>query len=72
MGILSVEIDLKWIPVGVAKWMLRVSRQRVYQLIQAGALVAQKANGTVLVSQRSVEARIALLKQEGDAIDGYR
>lgn len=72
MAILNANLDLKWIPVSVARTLLMVSRQRVYQLIEAGALVAQNANGTVLVSQRSVEARIALLLQEGAAIDGYR
>lgn len=65
------EVDLRWIPVSAAAKLLLVSRQRVYQLIDAGALVAQSVDGTVLVSQRSIEARIALLREEGVAFDGY-
>ena len=44
--------------------MLRVSRQRIYQLIANGSLVWIKVNASVLVSHRSVEARVALLQSE--------
>ena len=54
-----------WIPVSGAGELLKVSRQRVYQLIQSGAIVARKVGGTWLVSHRSVEARVALLLAEG-------
>lgn len=64
--------EVKWIPVCQAGKMLRVTRQRVYQLIDAGSLVSMKINNTVLVSHRAVEARIALLRQEGGKGDGRR
>lgn len=57
--------EVKWIPTSVARMQLRVSRQRVYQLLKAGLLVGIQMNGTVLISQRSVDARIALLEAEG-------
>jgi hypothetical protein len=57
--------DIKWIPVRSAAKMLRVSRQRVHQLIEAGGLVGIMQDRTMLVSLRSVEARIALLVVEG-------
>jgi excisionase family DNA binding protein len=50
--------------VSEAAEVLRVTRQRVYQLIGAGALVAMKVRRTVLVSVRSVEGRVALLLAE--------
>lgn len=56
--------DVRWIPVSVAAAQLRVTRQRVYQLRDQGALVWMKVNYTVLISQRSVEARRALLLAE--------
>ena len=56
--------DVRWIPVTQAARELRVSTQRVYQLIGRGALTAIRINTTVLVGQRSVEARIALLLSE--------
>jgi len=54
-----------WIPVSGAAELLKVSRQRVYQLIQSGAIVARQVGRTWLVSHRSVESRIALLLAEG-------
>ena len=58
--------DVKWIPTSAARKLLGVSRQMVYQLIETGSLVSVKCDHTVLVSQRSVEARIALLRAEGE------
>lgn len=49
--------EVKWIPVRTAAKMLRVSMARVYQLIESGVLLSVKVDMTVLVSQRSVEAR---------------
>ena len=54
-----------WIPVWGAAKLLKVSRQRVYQLIQSGGIVARRVGRTWLVSHRSVEARMALLLAEG-------
>jgi len=49
--------------VRTASKMLRVSKQRVYQLIQKGMVAAQTMDGTVLVSRDSVSARLRM--QEG-------
>ena len=64
MGTLRYDGDVRWIPVSAAAKMLRVSRQRVYQLIANGSLVWMKVDASVLVSHRSVEARVALLQSE--------
>jgi len=52
--------------------MLGVTRQRVYQLIEAGLLNATKVQSTWLISRRSIEARIALLEQESERWYGSR
>ena len=64
MSISRYDGDVRWIPVTEAAGVLRVTRQRVYQLIGAGALVSMKVGSTVLVSMRSVEGRVALLLAE--------
>lgn len=51
-------------PVSEAAVALKVSRQRIYQLVEAGLLVGRKYNTTWLISVGSVEARIALLGAE--------
>lgn len=56
--------DVRWMSVRAAAAALDVSRQRVYQLIDSGALVSVESGNTVLVSVRSVEARNALLEKE--------
>lgn len=60
MGLIK---GVQWVPVGTARRQLSVSRQRVYELIGAGKLVSMDLDGTVLVSQESIQARI-------DAIQG--
>jgi hypothetical protein len=52
------------VPVSEAALMLQVSRQRVYQLIDAGLVVAHKHNSTWLISQGSIDARISHLAAE--------
>ena len=64
MGTLKFDFETSWVSVAAAAVELKVSRQRVYQLIAAGAIVARKSGETWLVSQRSVEARKALLRSE--------
>lgn len=64
-GVALGEPNMAWIPVRTAASMLGVSRQRVYQLVAKGALTGRSVDGTVLVGQRSVEARVALLLREG-------
>lgn len=51
--------DVKWIPVRSAAKLLGVSRQRVSRLCREGSLVSVLYDGTRLVSQKSVEVRIA-------------
>lgn len=65
MAISRSDEDTKWVPVSRAAKVLKVSRQRVYQLIGDGALSARKVDRTWLVSGRSIAARVALLQFEG-------
>jgi len=51
---------------------LGVSRQRVYQLIDAGLLAKQVVHGRTMVTERSVELRINALNAEGVLIDVNR
>ena len=64
MGILRSDAGRSWVPVSVAAMMLQVTRQRVYQLIDAGLVVAHKQNSTWLISQGSIDARISHLAAE--------
>ncbi len=68
----SVEGRTSWIPVSGAARLLKVSPQRVYQLIAAGAIVARQCDRTWLVNYRSVESRIAVLAAESEGIDADR
>ena len=65
MGTLSFDFDSSWVSVRFAAAELRVSRQRVYQLIKSGAVTGHRSGGTWLVSRRSVQARAELLRSEG-------
>lgn len=56
--------DVKWLPMAAARMALRVSRQRVYQLLGTGELTGCQINGTWLISQRSIDARIAMLRKQ--------
>lgn len=53
-----------WLPVSEAAIMLKVTRQRVYQLIEMGDLVGRKYGKTWLVSQSSVRDRLTRLRRE--------
>lgn len=68
----NAEGRTSWIPVSETARLLKVSPQRVYQLIAAGAIVARQCDRTWLVSYRSVEARIELLRSEAAGIDADR
>lgn len=54
-----------YVSVREASWMLGVRTQRVYQLLQSGALAGTTSGGTRLVSVRSIEARLAWMEKEG-------
>lgn len=49
----------QWVPVSQVCKILSVSRQRVYQLIDAGEINGRRFNNTVLVSLPSVRERRA-------------
>jgi hypothetical protein len=61
--------NVNWVPVRSAAILLRVSRQRIHQLIASGSLSARKMDGTVLVSLRSITERY---NQRGAGGDGRR
>jgi hypothetical protein len=65
-GTLNLGSLPAWVPTPTAAKMLRVSKQRVYQLEAAGAIIGRRQDGTWLWSVRSLEARIALLRSEGE------
>jgi len=66
MDMSSIADRLAYVPVATACRMLRVSRQRVYQLLDAGRLSGHQVDGTWMVLLRSVQARLALLREEDD------
>jgi len=53
MGVISV----KWVPVRTAGKLLRVSKQRIHQLLRSGKLSGQVLDGVHLVSMQSIAAR---------------
>jgi excisionase family DNA binding protein len=55
---LSRMAVLNVIPVRTAAKLLKVSRQRVYELCEKGQLASIVADGTVLVYRDSVLARV--------------
>ncbi len=63
--ILKSDQPTSWIPVSQAARRLKVTRQRVYQLLEQGLVHGRKMGTTWLVSSRSVDSRIALLLTEG-------
>lgn len=60
------------VPVATVRKMLRVSKQRVYQLLGEGKLSGYQQDGVWLVSARTVEARLALLEKEAKAHESAR
>lgn len=52
------------IATGEARRLLGVSRQRVHQLVEEGKISGWMAAGRLVISRRSVEARLALLEKE--------
>jgi len=72
MATSSIETVTSWLPVSAAAELLRVSRSRVYQLIEAGSVTAVRVDRTWLINRRSVDSRIAMLRAEGGDHDGVR
>jgi hypothetical protein len=54
---------IQWVPVGTARRILGVSRQRVYELIAAGKLSSYVLDGVILVSQESIQARVDAMQR---------
>jgi hypothetical protein len=65
MVTLSQEARTAYVPVGTARKMLNVSRQRIYQLLTDGKLNGYQQDGTWLVRLISIHSRIAYLKNQG-------
>ena len=65
MDISSYNVDIKWVPVRYAVTVLGISRQRVYRLIKLGRLTSRTVEGTVLINDKSIEARLALMRSGG-------
>jgi len=57
----------QWVPVGLAARELKVSRQRVYELIRNGGLAWCKMGSLVLVGRASIHARNALKGQRNES-----
>lgn len=62
--ILKSEGLVAWMPVSAAAVELKVTRQRVYRLLKDGLVHGIQVKGTWFVSCRSVQARLALLREE--------
>lgn len=60
------ESKMAYVSSKTAGKMLGVSRQRVQALLQEGKLSGCVVDGRWMISTRSVEARLALLKQEAE------
>ena len=58
------EPMVAWMPVSAAAVELKVTPQRVYQLIDEGLVRGIKVGKTWFVSCRSVQARITMLRSE--------
>ena len=63
---MTTEMLVRWLPVCVAKAMLGVSRQRVYELVRDGQLGWQRLGNTILISKRSIDERIERRKGQGE------
>jgi len=61
--------EVKWLPMAAARGLLKVSRQRIYQLLGTAELSGMQVNGTWLISARSIDARIALLRKQEEESD---
>jgi len=64
--------SVKWVPVSVARKTLRVTRQRVYQLIENGSLAAVRVDGALMVSTKSIDLRMTALTGQGSIFDVNR
>lgn len=64
MGIEHFDLgSVKWVPVGVARRALLVSRQRVYQLLQEGRLAGIRVDGQLMVSSSSISERLERMRK---------
>lgn len=61
-----------WVPVRTAAKQLRVSRQWVYVLVLTGRLAGRTVDGTVLISEGSVQAYAKARRKSRRWPDGDR
>ena len=59
MLVASNGVGLRWVPTAVARKMLGVSKQRVYQLVKDGKLASCRMEGVLMISSQSIEDRIS-------------
>jgi hypothetical protein len=54
---MSEVMGVRWVPAATAARILKVSRQRIYQLVHTEQLVGQLVDGHVLILLESVHRR---------------
>ncbi len=59
----GADPEIRWVPVWVAAKGLKVTVQRVYQLIHSGDVVAMRSGRTWLVAWQSVQGRKAIQRE---------
>jgi hypothetical protein len=72
VGISKSEANIAWVPVATACRMLRISRQRIYQLLSEGKISGRMCDRVWLINQTSIDSRIALLERESEIGYGTR
>lgn len=55
---------VRWVGTSVARKILGVSRQRVYQLVRDGRLAGCRVDGVLMISVVSIEERVNWLKNQ--------
>lgn len=65
MVTLNQEARGAYVPVGTARKLLNVSKQRIYQLLADGKLNGYQQDGTWLIRLVSIHQRLSYLKSQG-------
>lgn len=64
MGTLNSDTRSAFVPVRTACKMLKVTKQRIYQLLKEGKINGHQSDGTWLISVVSIQSRLAYLKSQ--------
>lgn len=62
----------QWVPTATAMRMLKVTKQRVYQLRKAGLVRSVVIDGTIMISLQSIEERIVWLRHQEEMYSDIR